>query len=107
RHPLHLAHEIAEHLLSLQRIRRLTALEELEVGAQAGERRSQLVRGVGDQLTLRAQRGFQLAEHGVEARAQTAQLVATVRRHAPRLWIGTTSTRRRTSCACAVALKAG
>ena len=84
RHPLHLAHEIAEHLLSLGGIRRLSALEQLEVGAQAGERRAQLVRGVGDQLTLRAQRGFQLAKHGVEARAQTAQLVATVRRHAPR-----------------------
>src|SRR6266550_3877146 len=67
---LDLAHQIAEEL---------PALEELEVRAQAGERRPQLMGRVGHQLTLRAERRLELTEHRVEARAEAAELVATVR----------------------------
>ena len=70
-----LAYEIAQELLPLHRVGRLAALEELKVRAQAGEGGPQLVRRVGDQLTLRAQRGLELPEHGIEACAEPAELV--------------------------------
>src|SRR6266566_2688558 len=73
--------EIAEELLALHRIDGLAALEKLEIRAQTRERRSQLVRRIGDQLTLRAERRFELTEHRVEARAEPAELVAAVRGH--------------------------
>ena len=60
-------------------IGRLSSFEELEVGAEAGERGSQLVRRVGHELALRAQRGLELSEHGVEARAEPAELIASPR----------------------------
>ena len=66
--------------LRLDRIGRLSALEELEVRAEAGERSAQLVRRVGDELALRAQRRLELSEHGIEARAEPAELVTALRR---------------------------
>ena len=40
--------------------------QQLEVGEQAGQRRAQLVRGVGDELALALERGLGLAARGVE-----------------------------------------
>src|SRR4030081_888290 len=38
----------------------------------------------GHQLTLRAQRGLELSEHGVEARPEAAQLISALGRDTPR-----------------------
>jgi hypothetical protein len=51
------------------------ALEQLDVGADRGQRRTQLVRGVADQLALRLARGLQGAEHRVEGGGQAPGLV--------------------------------
>src|SRR5438067_8829697 len=84
RHPFHLRDEIAKELLALDGIRWLAALEELEVGAEAGEGSSQLVRRISHELSLRTQRCLELSEHGVEARAEPAELVAAPRGDATR-----------------------
>ena len=76
RQPLQLADELDEHLLPLGGIGRLTAREQLEIGAQAGEWSAQLVRGVGHELTLLAQRDLECAEHAVEGRREVRDLVA-------------------------------
>jgi len=60
------------------------------VGQEAGQRRAQLVRGVGDELTLAGEhalgldeRGLQAAEHLVQGARQLADLVVGARhRHA-------------------------
>ena len=54
--------------------------EQVEVGAQRGERRAQLVAGVGDELTLAVPRGGERREHLVERRGQAGQLVAALHR---------------------------
>src|SRR6185503_10902292 len=82
REALDLTDELYEHLLALLRIRRLSACEQLEIRAQAGQRRPQLVRGVGDKLALLPKGHFERAEHAVEARGEPAELVGTLTRHA-------------------------
>ena len=59
--------------------------QDLDVGAQAGDRRAQLVRGVGDELALgahrlvqRLARGLEAVEHRVEAGGELAHLVVGV-----------------------------
>ena len=47
--------------------------EHLEVGAQRGQRRAQLVRRVGDELALRALRVVERLEHRVERRREPAR----------------------------------
>src|SRR2546422_3546281 len=79
RETLDLADEITEQLLALDGVGRLTPFEELEVRPEAGEGSAELVRCVGDQLALRPKRGLELAKHGVEARPEPAELVATPR----------------------------
>src|SRR4029077_13957147 len=74
-----LPHEVSQELLALAWIGGLATLEKLEIRSKARERGPQLVTGVGDELSLRAQGRFELTEHRVEARPQTAQLVATAR----------------------------
>src|SRR5207237_5253373 len=81
---LDLADQIAEQLLALDRVDGLSALEELEVRPQAGERSPKLVRRVGNQLTLRAQRGLELSEHGVAACPEAAQLISPLGGDTPR-----------------------
>ncbi len=56
---------------------RVVELEELEIGARRGERRSQLVRRVGDELALRAHRAREGLEHGVEGARQATELVGS------------------------------
>ena len=52
--------------LAVAGVRRPAARQHLEVRAQRGERRAQLVRGVGDELALRALRALERLEHRVE-----------------------------------------
>ena len=54
--------------------------EQVEVGAQRGERRTQLVAGVGDQLPLPVARGGERGEHLVERRGQAGDLVVALDR---------------------------
>ena len=42
------------------------AIEQLDLGAQHGERRAQLVRGVGDEVALARERALEAIEHAVE-----------------------------------------
>src|SRR6185503_6373041 len=79
-----LTDELYEHLLALLWIGRLPAREQLEIRAQAGERRSQLVRGVGDELALLAQRNLERGEHLVERPGQSGHLVIPAQRDATR-----------------------
>ena len=51
------------------------AQQHLDVGAQAGERSSQFVAGVGDQLSLLLARRCEGRQHGVERPGQSGQLV--------------------------------
>ena len=60
------------------------AADHLEVGAQAGERRAQLVRGVEDELALGPARGLERLEQAVEGAAQPPQLVRAARGEAAR-----------------------
>ena len=53
--------------------------DHLEVGAQAGERGAQLVRGVEHQLALGAPRRLERLEQPVEGAAEPAQLVGAAR----------------------------
>jgi hypothetical protein len=52
--------------------------QDLDVRAQAGDRRTQLVRRVGDELALDAHRLGERVEHCVEARGQAGDLVVAV-----------------------------
>ena len=58
----------------------LLAGEQLDLAPQHGERGSQLVRGVGDELALAAERALQPVEHVVERIGQHAHLVGAVDR---------------------------
>ena len=49
--------------------------QHLDVRAQAGDRRAQLVRGVGDELALGGDRALERVEHGVEVLRELADLV--------------------------------
>ncbi len=75
-HLLELLDHVAEEALSFVGCHRLVARENLDVRAEAGERSAQLVRGVGDELALRAGRLLEGREHRVEARREAVQLVA-------------------------------
>ena len=52
--------------------------EDLDVRAQAGQRRAQLVRGVGDEAALAPRRVLERGEHGVEAGGQAPELVGAL-----------------------------
>ncbi len=79
RHLAELLDDVAQQSLALSGGKRAVAREHLDVRPQARERRSQLVRRVGDELALRPRRLFERAEHGVEARGEPAELVAPLR----------------------------
>ena len=70
-----LGHQIAEQVGPVGVRERVAALEHLDVGAQAGERRAQLVRCVGHELALRLHRALERVEGGVERARQPPQLV--------------------------------
>ena len=57
-------------------VERVGAVEQLGVGAQAGERGAQLVARVGDELLLLALRHGERVDHRREARGQAADLAA-------------------------------
>ena len=52
--------------------------EDLDVGAEAGERRAELVGGVGDELALGVHRSLERREHLVEAGGEGGELVVAV-----------------------------
>ena len=54
---------------------RIADRERVEVGLHAGQRRAQLVRGVGDELALGQARALERREHRVEAGRQPPELV--------------------------------
>ena len=72
---LRLAADLREDPRALVLGQRRSPLEDLDVRPQAGQRRAKLVRGVCDQLRLRAQRVVERAEHRVEAVRQPAELI--------------------------------
>jgi hypothetical protein len=51
----------------------------VQLGAQAGQRRAQLVRGIGDKRTLAQPGGLQPAQHVVECLGEPADFVGGVR----------------------------
>ena len=78
-HLVDLLDEVVQQLLARLRRQLVPAREDLDVRLQAGERRAQLVRGVGHELPLRPARVLERAEHRVEARRQPAELVVAGR----------------------------
>jgi hypothetical protein len=76
---LELLDDVGEKPLPLARRKFLLARQHLDVRSQARERRAQLVGSVQHELTLRARRFLQGGKHRVEARGQTAELVAAGR----------------------------
>ena len=84
REPRHLLAHRGEELLARRRVEpRL--LEQLEEAAEREERRSQLVRGVGDELAAGAVEGREPQAHALEGARELADLVlARSRRSAPR-----------------------
>jgi hypothetical protein len=79
RHLGQLLDDVGEQPLALRSREPPPAREHLDVGAQAGQRRAQLVRRVGDELPLLASRILQRAEHRVEAHGQATELVLAAR----------------------------
>ena len=79
RHLAELLDHVAEQALPFRGRERALSGEDFDVRPQAGQRRAQLMRGVGDELPLGAARLLQSAEHGVEARGETAELVLAAR----------------------------
>ena len=75
RHLAELLDDVREQTAAILWWQRSVAREHLDVRAHARERRSQLVRRVRHELTLRARRFLQRTEHRVEARREPAQLV--------------------------------
>ena len=74
--------DVGQQALAFVDLHVLRLLEDLDVRAQAGDGRAQLVRGVGDQLALgvdgrveRAHRVLERVEHRVEADRQAPDLV--------------------------------
>ena len=68
--------------------RALAAQREFELHLEHGQRRSQLVAGIGDEGTLVRQRGVQTGEHRVEGLAQAPELVARRREGEPAARLG-------------------
>jgi hypothetical protein len=75
------AHRRLVHLLDLRARRFRQRLRERELGvrAQAGERRAQLVRGVGEEALLLEARGGDLGEQAVERAHQRPRLLRRAR----------------------------
>ena len=67
--------DVVQQPRALVRRQRLGLGQHLDVGAQAGDRRAQLVRGVGDELALGGDRALERVEHRVEVLGQLADLV--------------------------------
>ena len=74
REPLHRPNGSAEDALALVR-RQVRSRQQLEIRAVRGQRRSQLMRGVGDQLLLSPLGLGQRREHPVEVGCEACQLV--------------------------------
>ena len=92
---LDLLDDVAEQLLALGGVDVGGLLEDLDVGAQARDRRAQLVRGVGDELALgvhggveRAHRAPEGVEHRVEADREAPDLIGAVGGDASREVLG-------------------
>ena len=83
-HLLELLGDVAQQALALSGRQLLVPREHLDVGAQARQRRAQLVRGVGDELSLRLRRRLERREHRVEGRGEARELVAPVLLDSPR-----------------------
>ena len=81
---LQLRDEIRAQPVAVAGVGRTAAGEHLEVGPQRGERRAQLVRGVGDELALRPLRALERLEHRVERGRQARDLVIPAGRDPPR-----------------------
>ena len=86
---LALLDDVGEQPLAVLVVELGAGQQHLDVGAQAGHRRAQLVRGVGDELALgahrfveRGARVLEALEHRVEAGRQLADLVVGVDREA-------------------------
>ena len=75
--------------------------QQVEVGAQRGQRGAQLVAGVGDQLALPVARGGQRGEHRVEGVASRA--ISSL----PSTWIGSSSSVRAISSAASLSRRTG
>ena len=76
--------------------------EQVEVGAQRGQRRAQLVAGVGDQLALPVPGGGERGEHRVERRGEPGDLVVALDRRS-----GCSSSVRAMCSAAAVSRRTG
>ena len=70
--------DVAAQGLAIRGREQMLVAHELEVGADGGDRRAQLVRGVGHQVALRLHRALQRVEGAIEGLGQAGQLVATV-----------------------------
>ena len=81
-HLLRLAVEIVEQAPALLGIESDVAAQDVDVRLQARQRRTQLVRRVGDEAPLRLERLLERREHRVERRAQGCELVVPALRDA-------------------------
>ena len=87
---LGLVEDVGGHRRALGGAEALPVAQDLGVGAQAGDRGAQLMRGIGHQVALRGQRsgerglgGLEAVEHRVEAPAHAPDLVLPGGRDAP------------------------
>ena len=80
---LGLLDDVVEQRAAVGLAHRRRVAQDLDVRAQRGHRRAQLVRGVGHELALLGLRGLQAREHRVEARGHAPDLVVAVRVDAP------------------------
>ena len=80
---LGLLDDVVEQRAAVGLAHRRRVAQDLDVRAQRGHRRAQLVRGVGHELALLGLRGLQAREHPVEARGHAPDLVVAVRVDAP------------------------
>jgi len=81
-HLVRLPLEVGEETAARVRIEALLLLQHLDVRLHARQRRTQLVRGVGDESALCVERLLERREHCVERAAEPRQLVAAADRHA-------------------------
>ena len=76
-----LAHDVGPHPLALLRRQALLVLHRLDVRPQAGDRRAQLVAGVGHQVALGLHGALERVQGGVEAAREPGQLVVAHHLH--------------------------
>ena len=81
-HLLRLAVEIVEQRAALLGVELDVAAQDVDVRLQARQRRTQLVRRVGDEAPLRLERLLERREHRVERGAQGGELVVPALRNA-------------------------